>query len=121
MLISGITTFNGIEASVSGINGGRVVQVVAAGNIANVHSQDYQAARVDLSSVATGGVSASVSISDDPPLEFYNPDGSKTTFSNVDLVTEITSMKMGELMVNANAAAYKIQADSIGTILDTFG
>jgi flagellar basal body rod protein FlgB len=110
-----------MQMSVMGINGGRVVQDVAAGNIANSMSENYQAARVELSSGATGGVRASISVSEEKPLTMYNSDGSQTTFSNVDMVSEIMNVKMGGLMVEANAAAFKIQEQSLGTVIDAMG
>lgn len=119
-MISGIVTnMGGVGFSVSGMNAGQLVQDVASTNIANVNSKDYMAMRVELSPASGGGVEASISTSNEAPLEIYNTDGSTTTYSNVNLIDEVMNLKSGGILVEANAAAYTIQAKTLGTIIDT--
>lgn len=118
-MISGLSGFyGGIGASLSGICAGRLVQTVSAGNIANVFSEDFQAARVDLISNPGGGVKATISINQEEPVSIPNGDGTYTRMSNVNITDEIMNLKTGGILVQANAAAYMIQSNSIGTIID---
>lgn len=100
------------------MNAGQLIQSVSAGNIANAFTPDYQAARVELSQSASGGVNTSLSINEEPGYEIQNPDGTTSNSSNVDLLDEMVSLKMGGLMTQYNAAAFKIQSDTLGTIID---
>lgn len=118
-MVSAISSsYMGIGASVSGINAGRLMQGISANNIANSNTENYHAWRVDLSPQAMGGVNASLSENPEAPPEITNPDGSTSTLSNVDLIEEITNLKMGTYMVEANAVALKVQDESLGTIID---
>ncbi|MGD9581682.1 MAG: flagellar basal body protein [Vampirovibrionia bacterium] len=120
--ISGINSqFYGINASVSGMNAARTIQHVSANNIANANTDEYLAARVELSEAATGGVQATITVSEEQPVAITNPDGSERVLSNVDLMQEIMNTKLGGIMFQANAAAYKIQEETLGTIIDTMG
>lgn len=111
------SAISGLFSSASGMNAGRLTQSVAANNIANANSSGYQAAIVELSSTASG-VSGSISIDETPCYETYDSSGKVTTGSNVDLIKEITNLKMGSYMVEANAAAFKVQDETLGTIID---
>lgn len=120
--ISGMTNYySGINASVSGMNAGRLVQNVSANNIANANTENFIAARVELSQAAGGGVQATVTVSQEEPTTIMNPDGTESTLSNVDLLQEILNTKIGGILFEANVAAYKIQDQTLGTIIDTMG
>lgn len=118
-MVSAISSsYMGIGASVSGITAGRALQGISAENIANANSEDYHAWRVELSPQAMGGVNFSISQNPQDTPEITNPDGTTSKGSNVDLIEEITNLKMGAHMVDANVAAFKIQDKTLGTIID---
>lgn len=111
---------SGINASVSGVNAGRIMQSVAAENIANMNTKDYTPKRVDLSSTGNG-VAASISESDQPTLSFTSFDGTTTTVPNVDLLDETVAIKQADVQIEFNVAAIKMQNDSLGKIVDMLG
>lgn len=113
--------YSGINASVSGMNAGRLMQDVSANNIANANTDEFLAARVELSEAVGGGVQATISVSQEEAITIANTDGTERTLSNVDLLQEILNTKIGGIMFEANAAAYKVQEETLGTIIDTLG
>ena len=91
--------------ALSGLQAAQTQLNVTAQNIANSDTPGYQAERVDLVDLSTGGV-ATAGISKDPRPGPISPDG--TRGSNVDLGSEMLSLTRAKLLYSANAAVLKV-------------
>jgi flagellar hook protein FlgE len=113
--MSGLNTL--FSTALSGMNAAGAILNTAASNIANMDSAGYKTARVNLAGSRWGGVDV-VSITRDPTPGGTDENGQE--LSNVDLPTEIVSLKTGALLYKANAAVIKVGDDLTGTLLDMF-
>jgi flagellar hook protein FlgE len=99
--MSGINSL--FSTALSGLNAGSAIINAAASNIANLATQGYKAARVNLTTAPDGdGVEVS----------------SITHDSDVDLVNEVVSMKQGQILYQANAAVIRVGDQLTGSLLD---
>lgn len=89
---------NGLGSAVSAVVANSRFFNTTAGNIANLQTENYEAARTRFTSVETGGTTATSTI--DPALATLAQEAGEGTPSDVDLGTEATNLTRG-------GAAYK--------------
>lgn len=129
VMLGNVSNFSqAYSTSLSGINAGKVMQNVAAQNIANANTDNYQATKVELSSEASGGVNATTYTPDSPAngKSVNNPsqnldqqDFKSNNNNNVSLVDEIMNLKTSGAQIQANVEAFKAHDKSVGTIINT--
>lgn len=83
---------------------------VAANNVANAQTPDYQAKRVDLEERAEGGVRISQIRAEEG--------GAVPGQSNVDLATEMTGMVSTAAQMKANAQMLRTEEEMLGLFFD---
>jgi flagellar hook-associated protein FlgK len=113
--MSGINSL--FSTALSGLNAAGAMLNTGASNIANLESNGYKAARVNLAEARGGGVDV-VSITRDPSPGVIDENGEEG--SNVDLATEMVNLKRGATLYKANAAVVKVADEVTGTLLDMF-
>jgi flagellar hook-associated protein FlgK len=91
--------------SVSGMNAADLLLSATADNVANLDSDGYSPWRVNMSTQAGGGVSASVTKAPEP---------------GVDLVDEMAGLITGSLLYRANARAFTVGARTEQSLFDAF-
>ena len=101
---------SGMQAAAAQLN-------ATADNVANLETPGYQAQRVDLVDLSTGGVAVS-GISRDTNPGPAEPDGQEG--SNVDLATEMMNLTRSKLLYSANAAVLRVGQKMTGALLDMF-
>jgi flagellar hook protein FlgE len=99
----------GIAAS--GLNAATAMLNVAANNIANDDTPDYAYESVDLSDLATGGVSIADITQDVTPA-------SAGGANNVNLADQLVDLTKAKILYNANAAVISISDQMYGTLID---
>jgi flagellar basal body rod protein FlgG len=95
----------------SGLNAANAMLNVAANNIANGDTPGYESESVDLTDLATGGVTVS-GISQDATLV----DGKIN--NNVNLPDQMIDLTKAKILYNANAAVISISDQMYGTLLN---
>ena len=103
--------------ALSGMQAAQAQLNVTAQNVANSGTPGYQAARVDLVDLSTGGVAVD-DISNDTTPGPLAPDGSNG--SNVDLGSEMINLTRAKLLYSANAAVLRVGEQMTGSLLDMF-
>lgn len=99
-----------LSAAISGVGTASQGVSLAAGNVANVNSENYRAQRLQREELPEGGVRGSgVQESAEPAV----PGG-----SNVDLAAEAVALKTESVAYQANLKVVQAQQDMIGTALD---
>ena len=91
-----------MRISASGMQAQQVRLGSIANNIANAQTPGYNRLETKLSSMETGGVTASVVPSGQPTFE---------DAANVDLASEVVSLVESEIAFKANAAAWETGAE----------
>jgi flagellar hook protein FlgE len=113
-----------LEISASGMRLATVRQRVTANNIANISTPGFKAARVQATEHASAGVRVG-SIGQDStpglPLPVSFDGGPPLEGSNVDLTTESVGLFQNRGLFQANASAFRVQADLLGELLDLNG
>lgn len=109
-----ITSYN---SALSGLMAASAQMNAAAGNVANLFSQNYQAQRVNLTDAQNGGV-AVASITRDTTPGDVDADGN--TESNVDPANEMVQLMLAKFAYTADARLMRIDNDTVGTLLDMF-
>ncbi len=97
-------------SSLSGLSAATWMVTVAAGNVANVNTAGFRARKVGFEADAEGGVRAQ-------PLTEEGPDPGAEG-SNVDLASEMVSLRVGYTTFAANGAALRTQQEILGMALD---
>lgn len=110
--------YSGIFSSFSGIQAARATQDAAAQNIANANTDNYGAARVELSAAATGGVEVGYSTTPAENFPTYQAGNVSPKNNSVDLLEETLTLKTSERMLEANIAAFKVHEETLGSIID---
>ena len=101
--------------ALSGLHAAQTQISASATNIANANTPGYQASRVDLVELSTGGVGVA-GIHKDPTPGPAQADGSEQ--SNVDLPSEMVNLTRSQLLYSANAALLRIGQKTTGSLLD---
>ena len=105
------------DIALSGMQAAQAQLNVTAQNIANVDTPGYQAERVDLVDLSTGGVGVG-GISTDPTPGPHPP--GVTRGSHVDLASEMINLTRAKLLYSANAAVLMVGQRMTGALLDMF-
>ena len=98
-----------INTSISGIKNSFLRQDVAANNVANINTKNYQAKGVINKEAKNGGVEGIVTRTNAP---------SNNKNNNVDLVTETVAQLNNINQEKANVNVLKTQNEMIGSIID---
>jgi flagellar basal body rod protein FlgG len=110
-----------IHASMSALNALGKRQATSANNIANSDSDGFKKSRVVLEEGEKGTVTAKTQVVNTPGTMINQPDGSLKEASNVDLVTEVTTMIPTKHAYQANLKAMQTTAEMEKNTLDLIG
>lgn len=108
---------NVLGIALSGMQAAQTLLNVTAQNVANSDTPGYQAQRVDLVDLSTGGVAVG-GISTDPTSAPSQGDG--TQGSNVNLASEMINLTRAKLLYSASAAVLMVGQRMTGSLLDMF-
>lgn len=108
----------GLSISASGLLSAARRLDVTAHNIANVATPGFKALRAELLEAKGGGTTVGAVTQDSTPGPL-NSEGLE--MSNVNLALEMTNVIVSRNAYQANAAAFRAQADVVGTLFDLTG
>jgi len=99
-----------LSSAISGLAANAQTAAAVAGNVANVNTQGYQAARVSTASVAAGG-----------PGGRHSPGGVRVSVirdGGVDLTEQFVQLIQAEVAYSANAQVIKTTGEVSARLLD---
>ena len=104
-----------LSVAASGLNAASAQLNATANNIANLDTPKYQAQRVDLVELSTGGVAVGGITRDTTPR---TPGLDGQSGSNVDLAHEAVDLIREKALYSANAAVIRTADQMYGSLLD---
>ena len=112
--MSGINAI--FSTGLSGLTSGSILLANSANNIANLNSQGFKSARVNLQEAPDKQGVQVGSITKDQSPGGVDENGDEQ--SNADLPQEIVQLRLGSMLYNANAQVVNIGLAMLGTLLD---
>lgn len=96
---------------------------VAAGNVANGNTPEYEPSRVDSTALAGGGVTAGVRVLADASVlgRGGNAGGDESAPSRTDFATEGVGILLARSAFMANAAAFRAASQADRSLMEAFG
>src|SRR6266550_1252582 len=112
--MSGINAI--FSTGLSGLTSGSILLANSANNIANLNSQGFKSARVNLREAPDKQGVAVGSVTKDQSPGGVDENGDEQ--SNVDLPREIVQLRIGSMLYNSNAQVVNVGLAMLGTLLD---
>ena len=112
--MSGINAI--FSTGLSGLASGSILLANSANNIANLNSQGFKSARVNLREAPDKQGVAVGSVTKDQSPGGVDENGDEQ--SNVDLPREIVQLRIGSMLYNSNAQVVNVGLAMLGTLLD---
>ena len=113
-----------LDISASGLRLASIRQQVTANNVANLDTPGFRASRVQATEADGGGVRLGGIKQDPAPggaVPASLPGETPLEGSNVDLTSEAVGLIQNRTLFEANADAFRAQADLLGELLDLEG
>ena len=101
----------------SGIVAAKQQLSVSANNVTNSDTESYEAQRLNIKAVESGGVTTSPQEFEDPK-DLYDRDGHLPDHSNVDLATEFIEQLRAEMAIDVNSKIIHTANEMVGNLVD---
>ncbi len=112
---------SGISSSLSGLSAFTRKLSNAAGNVANVNTDEYKKTTATIVEDKNGLPRVNIDKPDTPGTIVQETDGTVRELSNVELAEEFPRMMISQRGYEANIKALRIQGETIGSLLDIIG